>query len=469
VSPSDEPGTESAPLVAIVGRPNVGKSTLFNRLVGARQAIVEDKPGVTRDRLYGVASWDGRRFLVVDTGGLDPGLDTGLPRHIRLQAEAAVDEADLVLLVLDAKEGLCAVDVEIARRLRRAGKPVIVVVNKVDGPRREGQALAAHEMGIGDVHAVSAAHGRGTGDLCDAILAALAGASERVADPIPPGTRLCLVGRPNAGKSTLVNALTRQARVIVDAAPGTTRDPIHTPLHWRGRDLVLVDTAGLRRRTQVARAMEKLAAIKSIRSMERSQVVVLVVDAQQGVTDQDQRIARMAFERGKGVVVALHKWDLMARDPARAKACRERAREQLAFLEKPEIVRTSVTGTGRDEGRGRGRDLDELLAACVHTASVLATRVPTAALNEELAAAVAAHGPPSHKNRSVRLYFATQAESDPPLFVVSASQGRCLTPAYERYLLRRFRERWHLWGIPLRLVVRARGRGNKERAAERAR
>ncbi len=456
-----------APLVAIIGRPNVGKSTLFNRLVGRREAIVEDKPGVTRDRLYGVGSWEGRHFLIVDTGGVDPSLDTGLPKHIASQAEVAIEEADLILFVVDAAEGVSTVDHELAGQLRRSGKPVLLAANKVDSDKRELDAQAFHELGLGKVHAVSAAHGRKVGEFCDALLEQLPAATETVPEPIPPGTRLAFIGRPNAGKSTLINTLLREQRVIVSDTPGTTRDPIYLPFRFKNRDLVLTDTAGLRRRKQVARAMEKLAAIKSIRTMERTQVVVLVIDAVEGVTDQDQRIARMAFERGKGVVVALHKWDQIVRDGKLARDRLLHTQESLGFLENPWIVKTSVVGEGRDRGEGKSFNLEDLLDACVRTAAALKKRIPTSALNEELQAAVAEHSPPMWRAKPVRLYFATQADSEPPLIVISANHGRCLAPDYERYLIRRIRRRWHLRGVPVRLVVRGRGRGNQDRRQSR--
>ncbi|MFO7561220.1 MAG: ribosome biogenesis GTPase Der [Enhygromyxa sp.] len=457
----------SAPLVAIIGRPNVGKSTLFNRLVGRREAIVEDKPGVTRDRLYGVGSWEGRHFLVVDTGGVDPSLDTGLPGHIRSQAEVAIEEADLILFVVDAIEGVTAVDLELGEQLRRSGKPVLVAANKVDSEKRELDAQAFHELGLGRVHPVSAAHGRNVGEFCDAVLEQLPAATELAPVPIPPGTRLAFIGRPNAGKSTLINTLLKEQRVIVSDAPGTTRDPIYLPFRYKDRDLVLTDTAGLRRRKQVARAMEKLAAIKSIRTMERTQVVVLVIDAREGVTDQDQRIARMAFERGKGVVVALHKWDQIVHEGKLARDRLLHTQEALGFLESPWIVKTSVVGEGRDRGEGKPYNLSELLDACLRTAGALQKRIPTAALNEELQAAVAEHSPPMWRAKPVKLYFATQADTEPPLIVISANHGRCLAPDYERYLIRRLRKRWHLRGVPVRLVVRGRGRGNQERKQTR--
>ena len=447
----------SEPLVAIVGRPNVGKSTLFNRLVGARQAIVEDRPGVTRDRLYGVAEWEAQQFLVVDTGGLDPSGDEGLIGPIREQVQVAIEEADLILFVVDALSGLTSDDITIAEQLRRgsAARSVLLVANKADSDRREIAAWSVHELGLGDVYPVSAAHGRGVAELCEAIVERIP-ATPEVTDPMPPGIRLAFLGRPNAGKSTLVNTLIGDARMIVDAVPGTTHDPVALPLRWRDEDLVIIDTAGLRRRKQVARAMEKLAAIKAIRTMERTQVVVLVIDSENGVTDQDQRIARMAFDRGKGVVVLLHKWDRITHDKKRAHEALEQAQTALAFLEHPYIIKTSVVGDGRDVGKGRAHNLDEALAGCVATAKSLERRIATSDLNDALQDAVAAHSPPTFRGQPVRLYFMTQADTSPPLLVISANRGRCLTPAYERFLLRRIRTRWHLRGIPLRLVVRGR-------------
>ena len=455
----------SSALVAVVGRPNVGKSTLFNRLIGARKAIVEDNPGVTRDRLYGVADWDGSSFMVVDTGGIDPSGESGLPGHIRAQAQIAMDEADLILFVVDAIDGATAIDVEIAMMLRRSGRPVLLVVNKTDGPKREIHSHAFYELGLGEVYPVSAAHGRRFGELCDAIVEHLPDELDLDTElAMPKGTRIAFMGRPNAGKSTLINALMREPRVIVDATAGTTRDSIDLPFEFNGKPLVLIDTAGLRRRRQVARAQEKLAAIKSIRAMERTQVVVLVVDASVGVTDQDQRLARMAFERGKGVVVALHKWDLVAGDARNGRACLASTEEALAFLERPRIIKTSAVGPGRDEGKGRSRNLDQVLIACLKTARGLGRHIPTSDLNQELAAAIADNSPPMHKSRPVKLLYATQAETAPPLIVISANKGRCLATAYERYLVRRFRRRWDLRGVPIRIVVRGRGRGNSERA-----
>lgn len=455
---NDEIAPTTRALVAIVGRPNVGKSTLFNRLIGARKAIVEDNPGVTRDRMYGVVQWTGSAFLVVDTGGMDPSLDDGMPAHIRAQAEAAIAEADVILFVVDAIEGASAIDTDIAELLRRSGKPIVVVANKSDSPSRELAAGWAWELGLGTVFAVSAAHGRGMGELLDGIVEALGPLPDNV-ELMPPGIRVAFLGRPNAGKSTLVNALVGDARVIVDDMPGTTRDAIDLPLKWGNDDFVLCDTAGLRRRRQVARAHEQLAAIKSIRAMERTSVVVLVVDATTGVTDQDQRIARMSFERGKGVVVLLHKWDLVADDRAKAHEIVERAEAALVFLEKPDIIKTSVVGAERDRGHGRARNLDALMKACKRTAGALAKRIATSDLNEEMQRAVTELTPPAHRGAIVRLYFVTQASVEPPLFAISANRGRPLTPAYERYLLRRFRERWDLRGVPIRLVVRGRGRG----------
>ncbi len=462
----EEQANRSHGLVAIVGRPNVGKSTLFNRLVGARKAIVEDRPGVTRDRLYGVSTWEGRSYMVVDTGGLDPSLDDGLPKHIRAQADVAIEEADLILFVVDASADPTTIDFEIAEILRRSDRDTIVVANKVDNPARELTAQAFHELGLGDVIAVSAAHGRNSHELCDTVIERLPPVPKRDTLVQPSGTRIAFMGRPNAGKSTLVNALFKDARVIVDPTAGTTRDPIELPFEHNGEELVLIDTAGLRRRKQIARAMEKLAAIKAIRVMERTQIVVLVIDATAGVTDQDQRLARMAFTRGKGVVVLLHKWDLLVKDKGAAVARMRDTEERLGFLERPHILKTSVLGDADARGLGKGKPvgIKDALDACLKTASALRRRLPTAALNEELATAVAEHPPPMLSGKPVRLLYATQAEREPPLIVISANRGRSLQPSYERYLLRRIRRRWGLRGIPVRIVVRARGKGNRARA-----
>ena len=448
----------TAALVAIVGRPNVGKSTLFNRLIGSRKAIVEDNPGVTRDRMYGVAQWEGRSFMVVDTGGIDPSLDTGIPAHISAQAEVAMEEADLILFVVDARAGTTSTDQDIADQLRRGGKPVLVVANKADSPKRDDDVAESYALGVGEVFPVSAAHGRGVAELCDSIVDKV-GATEDEVELIPPGIRIAFLGRPNAGKSTMVNSLLGGERVIVSETPGTTRDAIYLPLKHGNDDWVVIDTAGLRRRRQVARAQEKLAAIKSIRAMERTEIVVLTVDASEGVTDQDQRIARMAFTRGKGVVVLLHKWDLVTQDKKKAREVLEATKRSLHFLENPYIVKTSVMGDGRNTGEGRVHGLEAMLEACKRTAGSLRKRITTSDLNEELRAATEHNPPPLSRGRPVKLLFITQADRSPPLFVISANHGRSLAEAYEKYLLRRFRKKWSLRGVPIRVVVRGRGRG----------
>ncbi len=452
-------------LVAIVGRPNVGKSTLFNRLIGSRKALVEDNPGVTRDRLYGVAEWEGRSFMVVDTGGIDPSLETGLPAHIAAQADVAMEEADLILFVVDAIAGTTSVDQDIADRLRKSGKPILVCANKADSPKRDDEVAESWALGVGDVFPVSSAHGRGVSELCDAIVERV-GATEDEVELVPPGIRIAFLGRPNAGKSTMVNTLLGSPRVIVSDTPGTTRDAVYLPLKHGNDDWVIIDTAGLRRRRQVARAQEKLAAIKSIRAMERTEVVVLAVDASEGVTDQDQRIARMAFTRGKGVVVLLHKWDLITRDKKRAREVLEQTKRSLHFLENPYIVKSSVMGDKRDEGEGRAHGLEALLEAAKRTAGSLKKRITTSDLNDELRAAVSHNPPPLSRGRPVKLLFITQADRSPPLFVISANHGRSLAEQYEKYLLRRFRAKWSLRGVPIRVVVRGRGRGGDHKQHE---
>lgn len=457
--------SKARPIVAIVGRPNVGKSTLFNRLIGARKAIVEDRPGVTRDRLFGTAEWDGQAFIVVDTGGLELNQPSGsLAAQIRHQVDIAIEEADLLVFVVDASSEYSSLDHEIAAHVRRSSRPILLAANKVDSPKRELLAQSMHELGIGQIYPISAAHGRGVDELCDAIIAHFSSFPQSANNQeILPGdansTRIAFVGRPNAGKSTMINALLKTPRLVVNEQAGTTHDSVELPFSFAGQKLILIDTAGLRRRKQIARAMEKLAAIKSIRTMERTDVVVLVIDASAGVTDQDQRLARMAFERGKGVVVALHKWDQVAGDKQLAHQRWQACQADLGFLEEARVIKTSVVGRDRDLGQGRARGFEELLQACLETSHSLKRRIPTQELNRELALAVAEHSPPSFGGATVKLLYATQAGISPPLIAISANRGRCLSPDYERYLLRRFRKRWNLRGVPIRIVVRARGRG----------
>jgi GTP-binding protein len=462
----------SLPLVALVGRPNVGKSSLFNRLVGGRPALVEDMPGVTRDRRYGVADWGPARFRVVDTGGLDPSAK-GILKAMRRQTLRAVEEAAAIVFVLDAHEGVTSVDGDVAQVLRRAGKTVLVAANKVDSSNREAAAAEIFTLGFPDVFLISAAHGRGVGELCDGIVATLRraraeredAASEdsdaeavvedddaRDAADVSPPLRLAFVGKPNVGKSSLVNRLLGEERVLVHDAPGTTRDPIDTPFRFGGREYVLVDTAGLRRRRSIDTVTEHVAAKMSRDQLERCDVAALVIDAREGATAEDARLAGLIEESGRAALLVLNKKDLVSRAEIDKRVAS--TREQLRFMSYAPVVLTSAaTGAGVTSIPGEAaRLLDEA-----------SRRVPTGQLNKLFEDIVARHPPPSGPaGRHVRLYYATQTNVRPPTFVVSTNQPGDIGPAYLRFLTNQLRKTYGFEGTPLRILLRARRK--KQRA-----
>jgi GTP-binding protein len=453
-STADDP---SLPLVALVGRPNVGKSSLFNRLVGGRPALVEDMPGVTRDRRYGVADWGPTRFRVVDTGGLDPSAE-GILKAMRRQTLRAVDEAAAVVFVLDANEGVTSVDGDVAQVLRRSGKTVIVAANKVDSSNREAAAAEIFTLGFPDVFLISASHGRGVGDLCDAIVAALgplkkrdgeaadgAAGEEPDADASGP-LRLAFVGKPNVGKSSLVNRLLGEERVLVHDAPGTTRDPIDTPFRFGGREFVLVDTAGLRRRRSIDTLTEHVAAKMSRDQLERCDVAALVIDAREGATAEDARLASLIEESGRVALLVLNKKDLVSRSEIDARVAS--TREQLKFMSYAPVVLTSAaTGAGVTSVPGE--------AARLYAEA--SRRVSTGQLNKLFEEIVARHPPPSGPaGRHVRLYYATQTGVRPPTFVVSTNQPGDIGQAYLRFLTNQLRKAYGFEGTPLRILLRAR-------------
>ena len=443
------------PLVAIVGRPNVGKSTLFNRLCGGHEAIVEDQPGVTRDRRYGDADWDGRLFRVVDTGGLDlPAVrkgETTLPKGILDQAMRAVEEAELILFVADAREGLVPGDWEAAERLRKSGKPILWVANKVDRGEDEPFVADMYQLGADQVFGVSAQHGRGTAELCDAIVENLPGAPhiselpEDEDDATRP-IRLALVGRPNAGKSSLINRFAGEERMLVDAQAGTTRDPIDTPVEIAGRRYVLVDTAGIRRRAKVEQPMEKIAVALAEKSVRRSDVCVLVVDAQDGLAEQDAKIAGLCEEAGRALVICFNKLDLI--DDARRDELIENLKRQLQFVPWAKVVFASAT-----TGKGVQRVLDAVQAAY----GAFTRRVATGELNRWFEGIIAKHPPSLFKGHPIKLYFVQQPQARPPTFLFSVNYPEGVHFSYRRFLANQLREQFELDGTPLRLVFRARG------------
>ena len=509
------PGPKGAiPVVAIVGRPNVGKSTLFNRFLGQRSAIVEDRARTTRDRLYGDAEWNGRRFVVVDTGGLE--LDTDDPIEVRVQEQArlAIGEADVILFVVDAEAGITPADLEAAVILRRATAPVIVAVNKADNEKRELEAAEFHTFGWDETYAISASHGRGTGDLLDAIVWALppesdaererkgreaeadAWAAEMAAGHLEPyvvgededaeddrdgaddaddadgldGTAaeaarwdaaiaaesedepaaIAFVGRPNVGKSSLLNALLGEERAIVSDVPGTTRDAIDTRLAWGRSEVVLIDTAGIRRRGKVASgpAAERYSTLRALHALSRADVAVLVIDAVEGLTAQDAHVAGYVVEEGKGLVVAVNKWDLVADKTDRTfDQYVEWIRNEVPFLDFAPIVSISAR-TGQRVGR--------VLEAAIDIWGERRKRIPTGELNRVVTAAVDRTPPPPVRGHRPRLFYATQAAVAPPTFVFFASNASAVHFSYRRYLENQLRETFGFDGTPIRLVFRDR-------------
>jgi GTP-binding protein len=450
------------PLVAIVGRPNVGKSTLFNRLCGGHHAIVEDEPGVTRDRRYGDADWAGRLFRVVDTGGLDPTAakpeSATLARGILSQAMRAVDEADLVLFVADAREGLVPQDREAMELLRRSGKPILWAANKVDRAADEPAANELYTLGADAVYAVSAQHGRGIAELCDAIIESLPTAphiSEQAAeedDAMRP-IRLALVGRPNAGKSSLVNRFVGEERMIVDAQAGTTRDPVDTPVEMGGRAYLLIDTAGIRRRAKVSLAMEKIAVAMAEKAVNRCDVTVLVVDAAEGLAEQDAKIAGLCESAGRALVICFNKLDLI--DAARQHKLREDLNRQLQFVPWARVVFASAR-----TGKGLQRILDAVNASY----AAYTRRVTTGELNRWFSGIVEKHPPSLYRGHPVKLYFIQQPQTRPPTFLLSVNYPEGVHFSYRRYLANQLREAFGLDGTPLRIVCRARGQAPRRRS-----
>jgi GTP-binding protein len=433
------------PVVAIVGRPNVGKSTLFNRLIGSRRAIVRDTPGVTRDRIHGICEFGGWRATVIDTGGLDPSTDETLAAQVRKQVLAAIAEADALVFVVDGREGLTPLDQDVARLLRRVSKPVVVAVNKVDAKGHEAAAAEAYGLGMDPVMPVSAEHGRGVAELIEALATRLPAPSDAAAEEAGP-LRLAVVGRPNVGKSSLVNAIAGQDRVVVHSEPGTTRDAVDTLVTVEGRPYVLVDTAGLRRKGRTEGALDKLSAVMARRSLERADLALVVLDGSEGVTTQDARIAGYAEAAGRAVVLVVNKWDLAGtadRAPELVRALRER----LPFLAHAPVVFTSAR-----EGTG----LRELFETIDRVAQDYAKEVSTGELNRVLTAAVERRPPAGFHGKTLKVYYATQTGTRPPTFLLFVNDPAALHFSYERYLVSALRERFGLAGCAVRLRLRRR-------------
>jgi len=431
------------PVIAIVGRPNVGKSSLFNRLVGRRRAIVRDVPGVTRDRLHGQVEFERWQATVVDTGGFDPASTEPLVEGVRRQVLAAVEEADLVLFVVDARDGVTALDQEIARILRRSGRPVVLVANKVDAGGREPELGEMHRLGFGEPLAVSAEHGRGVAEMLEVVRERAPAAAPPAAATAEP-VRIAVIGRPNVGKSSLVNAMVGSDRVLVHAEPGTTRDAVDTPLVHRGRPYVLVDTAGIRRKGRVTEALEKLAVVMALKSLERCHVALLVLDASAGLAAQDAHIAGYAHEAGRATVVVVNKWDLVPPGMVRKAEVVEQVRERLPFLDYAPVCFTSAA---------RGEGLRDLFDAVDRVAAEARRRVSAHEATRALLAAVARR-PISIRGAPLTVQSVAQVGASPPTFAVRVNRPAEIHFSYQRYLVKALRDAFGFEGSPIRISFR---------------
>jgi GTP-binding protein len=440
----DESASGPQPVLAVVGRPNVGKSTLVNRILGRRQAVVEDRPGITRDRVAYDATWNGRRFTVVDTGGWQQDAH-GMAGRITTQAELAVEAADAVLFVVDATVGATDTDEAVVRVLRRAGKPVILAANKVDSERSEPDATALWSLGLGQPYSVSALHGRGSGDLLDAVLDALPEAPLEQPTAATGPRRVALLGKPNVGKSSLLNRLAGAERVMVDEVAGTTIDPVDELVELGGRTWRLVDTAGIRRRVHEASGHEYYASLRTASALDRAEVAVVLIDASEPLSEQDVRIMSMVAEAGRALVVAWNKWDLV--DDERRRYLEREIERDLGHVRWAPRVNISAR---------TGRAVDRLVPALETALHGWATRVPTARLNAFLGQLVAAHPHPVRGGKQPRILFATQASTQPPRFVVFATGF--LEAGYRRFIERRLREEFGFPGTPIEVSVRVRER-----------
>ncbi len=436
----------SKPTVAIVGRPNVGKSTLFNRILGGRPAIVSERPGTTRDRHFGDAEWQGRRFWVVDTGGLLPESEDSMDRAIRRQVEFALDEADVVVFVVDGREGLNPVDRAIADRLRKAGRPVLLTVNKLDNLEQSTEQFGFYSLGFGDPVGVSAAIGKGSGDLLDAVV-------ERL-PPYDPGEdedtiNVAVVGRPNVGKSSVVNRLLGEERHVVAPEAGTTRDAIDSILRFQGKTLNFIDTAGLRRKAKVEDDLEFYSTLRTERAIERAQVAVLVVDAAIGLHNQDLRIATQAWEEGAGLIVLVNKWDLIEeKDANTARQGQEALVAKAPFLRYVPFLYVSAL---------TGQRVRKVLDLILEVAADRERRVPTAEVNKVLATLIERNAPPQKPGEEVKLLYASQIATAPPTLAIVSNRPDEVPESYQRYLANGFREAWPFTGSPLRLKFTSRG------------
>lgn len=431
----------SKPILAVVGRPNVGKSTFFNRIIGERKAIVEDVPGVTRDRIYAETEWNGREFAIIDTGGIEASTDDPILSQMRDQAVVAMDMADLILFMVDGKEGLTTADIEVGAILRRTGKKVILVVNKIDNPSKMPDTIYDfYELGLGEPIPISSANMLNIGDLLDEIVS---GFPDKDYETDEENIKLAIIGKPNVGKSSLVNALTKENRVIVSPIAGTTRDSIDTPFSFEGNDFTLIDTAGLRRRSKVYDSIEKFSVIRAIAAIERCDICILMIDAMEGITEQDKKIAGIAHEAGKGMMIVINKWDLVEKETNTMRDYERKVRAELLFASYAPILFTSVL---------QGRRIYDILRKAAAIQEIRMRRITTGKLNNLIEDAVMMRQPPSDKGKRLKIYYAAQIGVAPPLFSFNINSRELMHFSYARYLENRLREAYDFEGTSVKFV-----------------
>lgn len=434
----------SLPVVAIVGRPNVGKSTLFNRIVGERVAIVDDVPGVTRDRIYGKGEWLNIEFNVIDTGGIEFG-DEPFLEQIRAQAEIAIDEADVILMVTSGRDGVTASDQEVANLIYRTNKPVVLAVNKIDNPDMREQLFEFYSLGFGEPFPVSGTHGLGLGDLLDEIVKHFSKDEDSPYDD--DVIKFSLIGRPNVGKSSLVNAILGEERVIVSDIPGTTRDAVDTPYTYEDDKYVIIDTAGIRRKGKIYESTEKYSVLRALRAIERSDVVLVVLNAEEGIVEQDKRIAGYAHEAGRGIIIVVNKWDAIEKDEKTMNEFEKMIRNELVFLDYAPVVFVSAKTRKR---------LHTLIPMIKLVSENHAMRIQTNVLNDVIMDAVAMNPTPTDKGKRLKIFYMTQVSVKPPTFVLFVNDPELLHFSYERYLENRIRDAFGFAGTPIRIIPRAR-------------
>lgn len=442
----------SKPIVAVVGRPNVGKSTLFNKLVGRRLSIVEDTPGVTRDRIYGDSEWRNRQFMLIDTGGIEPASDDIILSQMRSQAQLAIDSADVIVMVTDMRSGVVATDMEVAAMLQKSGRPIVLCVNKCDSVGNlPPDFYEFYNLGLGEPYPVSAVHGHGTGDLLDAVFEYFPPESPEEQDD--EYIKVAIIGKPNAGKSSLVNKVAGEERVIVSDIAGTTRDAIDTVIENDKGKFVFIDTAGIRRKSRIKDNVEKYSIIRAEAAVDRADVCVIMIDATEGFTEQNSKVAGIAHEKGKGCIIAVNKWDAIEKDGGTMNTFRKKLENDFSFMAYAPIIFISAK---------TGQRIDRLFELITYVSNQNSTRISTGMLNDVLADATARVQPPSDKGKRLKIYYITQPSTKPPTFVCFVNNADLFHFSYQRYLENKIRETFGLEGTPVRFIIRERGESKKK-------